>query len=154
MRLLLGAALLCAACDKPPNYLEGSISESHDLSFDAVSLRYLPDQQVFQLAYFKALDAGADTVAKITFNEPAGGVVPNQPISLIAPEADAVVERVTAAGDTFPPTLREGQFLFFNDDVVNETVRGEFASTFDNGKTLNGGYEAVLKECSFDIPCE
>jgi hypothetical protein len=144
-----------SACDKGPNYLEGSVGDSHNLTFNSVSLRYIPDQLVYQLAYFNSLESGgADTVAKITFNEPAGGAVANTPISLIAPEAGATIERITAGDDAFPPTLREGQFTFFDDPIVGNVVSGEFASTFEeNGKTLNGGFKIELTECSFDGEC-
>ena len=154
LRLLAPLTLaVSTGCPAPPNLLDGSIKTSHDLTFDTVELRYIPDQTVYQLSYFRSLDeegTGADTVAKITFNEPAGGVVVEQPIDITAAEADGRVERVTAADDPFPADLDTGTVTFLTAPVVGEVVDGEFAVTFANGKTLNGAFEVELTEVSFE----
>lgn len=146
-----GALLLATACPPPPNFLDGSIKESHDLSFDTVEVRFFPEQERFEIAYFKQLSddgsTGVDTVAKLVFSQPEGGVVVDQAIPL-DPAAD-VIERVTAADDGFPADLREGEVTFSAAAKVGETTAGEFSSTFSNGKTLNGGFEGELLSCSF-----
>jgi hypothetical protein len=71
-------------------------------------------------------------------------------ISLIAPEAEARIERVTASNDPFPDGLTEGAITFFAAAEVGETVTGDFSSTFNNGKTLNGTFDATLTSCSFE----
>lgn len=148
----LAALIALAGCGDPPNLLDGSIKQSHDLTFDAVELRYLSDQAVYQLSYFNSLDeagTSADTVAKVTFNEPAGGVVVEQPIDLLAPESAGNVERVTAKDDPFPSDLEKATATFFTTPVIGEIAKGEFAITFANGKTLNGAFETELIEASF-----
>ncbi len=156
-RLLFAAAslfALAAGCGNPPNFLDGSIKESHDLTFDAVELRFLTDQSVFQLSYFNSLDtedpsAGKDTVAKLTFNEPDGGAVVDKKIDLTADTAGARVERVTARNDPFPSAFTKGEVTFHTKPADKKTVDGDFAITFDNGKTLDGGFEAPLEDVSF-----
>jgi hypothetical protein len=155
----LGLLALCAAlpllaltmaCPPPPNFLDGSIKTSHDLDFDTVELRILTDQSVYQVTYFKNLDeeagaaGGQDTIAKITFNEPAGGAVVDQPIDLTSAEAEGRVERITARDDPFPPDLDRGTVTFLTTPVVDEVVKGDIAITFSNGKTLNGAFETPL----------
>ena len=146
-----GALLFAAACPPPPNFLDGSIKESHDLSFDKVEVRFFPEQATFEVAYFKELSddgsTGVDTVAKLVFAQPEGGVVVDEPIRL-DPAVD-VMDRVTADQDVFPG-LREGEVTFSAPAAVGETTAGEFSTTFTNGKTLNGGFEGELLSCSFD----
>ncbi|MBI1947086.1 MAG: hypothetical protein HYS27_15420 [Deltaproteobacteria bacterium] len=152
-RLIVTAALslLASACPPPPNFLDGSIKESHDLSFDLVEVRFFPEQAMFEVAYFKELSedgsTGVDTVAKLVFAQPEGGVVVDQAIPL-DPARD-VLERVTADQDVFPG-LREGEVTFSAAATVGETTAGEFSTTFTNGKTLNGAFEGELLSCSFD----
>lgn len=149
--VVAAALLLASACPPPPNFLDGSIKESHDLSFDSVEVRFFPEQERFEIAYFKQLSedgsTGVDTVAKLVFSQPEGGVVVDTAIAL-DPAAD-VVDRVTAADDPFPG-LREGEVTFSAAAKVGETTSGEFSTTFSNGKTLNGGFEGLLLSCSFD----
>lgn len=156
MRLLalFTVAALAAGCPPPPNFLDGSIKQSHDLTFDTVELRLLTDQRVFQLSYFKNLEknnpaAGVDTVVKLTFNEPAGGVTVDKEIDLLAAETAGRVERVTAANDTFPASFTSGTVTFHKAPAVNATTNGEFAITFDNGKTLDGTFETKVQTASF-----
>lgn len=147
----LGLVAFGTGCPPPPNFLDGSIKESHDLSFDTVEVRFFPEQGRFEIAYFKQLaedgSTGVDTVAKLVFSQPEGGVVVDQAISL-DPAAD-IMERITAADDPFPG-LREGEVTFGSAANIGETTSGEFATTFTNGKTLNGGFEGELLSCSFD----
>ncbi|MCC7108792.1 MAG: hypothetical protein IT382_05860 [Deltaproteobacteria bacterium] len=150
--LALAAALaLATGCPPPPNFLDGSIKESHDLAFDTVEVRFFPEQVRFEIAYFKQLSedgsTGVDTVAKLVFTQPEGGVIVDEAIAL-DPAAD-IMERITAADDPFP-ALREGEVTFAAAATVGETTSGSFATTFNNGKTLNGGFEGELLSCSFD----
>lgn len=150
---LTALALALAACPPPPNFLDGSIKTSHDLTFDTVELRYRSDVLAYELAYFKDLDDAPggdnDTVVKVVFNEPAGGVVVEEPIDLTTAEADAIVQRVTAADDPFPPELETASVTFLSAPVVGEITKGEFAVTFTNGRTLNGAFETELIEVGF-----
>lgn len=159
-KLALASALTSAfatavGCGNPPTFLDGSIKTSHDLAFDTVELRYLSDQTVFQISYFKNLDeeagaeGGQDTVAKITFTTALDAVKAETPIDITTAEAEGRVERVTAADDPFPTKLESGLVTFLTAPVVDEVTKGELAITFDNGKTLNGGFETPLVEVSF-----
>ena len=150
----LGGALFLAGCPPPPNYLDGSVKISHDLTFDSEELRFLSDQKVYQLEYKKALDvndpsAGADIVVKITFNEPAGGAVQDKAINLLDDAIAGKVERVTAANDPFPTSMKQATVTFHSAATVNTQVTGEFAVTFDNGETLFGNFETKLEAVSF-----
>ena len=152
MHRLLLAVLLAAACGGGPNVLDGSIAQSQDLSFDTVELRYLSDQSVYQRSDFKDLDeegTSTDTVAKVTFHEPAGGVIVDQLIDLLTPQSEGRVERITAHNDPFPADLATASVTFRSPPVVDEIVSGEFAVTFSNGKTLNGAFQTKLAQASF-----
>ncbi|MCC7071948.1 MAG: hypothetical protein IT383_11535 [Deltaproteobacteria bacterium] len=148
---IAGALLFATGCPPPANFLDGSVKESHDLAFDTVEVRFFPDQETFQVAYFKQLaedgSTGVDTVAKLVFAQPEGGVVVEEVITL-DPAVD-VMQRITAADDPFPD-LREGQVSFTAAATVGATTAGEFSTTFTNGKTLNGAFEGELLSCSFD----
>lgn len=148
---IAGALLFATACPPPANFLDGSIKESHDLSFDTVEVRFFPDQERFEVAYFKQLaddgSTGVDTVAKLVFAQPEGGVVVDDAIAL-DPAGD-IMERITAADDPFPG-LREGEVTFTAAATIGETTAGEFSTTFTNGKTLNGAFEGKLLSCSFE----
>ena len=156
-RLLLSLALvsLVAAltgCPPPPNFLDGSIKTSHELTFDSVEMRFLSDQSVYELTYYKNLDeAGTDRdeVVEIAFTQAPEDIVVDTPIDLTRAEANTAVERTTAASDPFPTERESATFTFFVAPVVGETVSGEFAVTFANGRTLNGAYETELSEASF-----
>jgi hypothetical protein len=141
---------LLGACAEP-NTLTGSISSSHDLAFDDVELRLLTDQRAFELKYLKALDGGAnDIVARVVVDEPDGGVAEGAAIDLGANAGR--VDRVTAKNDPFPD-LERGTLTFLSgatDDGAATT--GEFATTFANGKTLNGTFSTALAFASFDTP--
>jgi hypothetical protein len=152
---LAAIALAQSACGNPPNFLDGSIKTSHSLDFDEVELRYLSDQGVYQIVYTDTLEneageqGGQDIVAKITFNEPEGGVKVDKAIDLTTAESAAVVERVTAKNDPFPSSFDIGSVTFHSAATVGKEVTGEFAVTFSNGKTLNGGFEAKLEDVAF-----
>jgi hypothetical protein len=152
---LAGLALFVSTgCPPPPNFLDGSIKSSHDLTFDTVELRHRIDVLAYEILYFKDLDGvpggdDNDTVVKIVFNEPAAGVVVETPVDLTTEEADAVVQRVTAADDPFPSDFTTGSVTFLSAPVVDEVTKGEFAVTFTNGRTLNGAFETPLIEVGF-----
>lgn len=141
-------SLFAASCAEP-NTLEGSISQSHDLTFDTVSVRLLSQQKVYEIKYLKALDSGDDdVVAKVVFNQPDGGAEADAALDLL--ELEGKVERITAANDPFPDGLDKANAVFTsggNDD--GEATVGSFASTFDNGKTLNGAFDADLEIVDF-----
>lgn len=150
MRCIAGffIALFVAGCPAS-NTLTGSISQSHDLSFDTVALKLLTGQLAYELKYLLPLEGGGeDVVAKIVFNQPAGGVVVDQEIDLVA--VAGRVERVTAANDPFPAGLTTAQATFsVGGNEGGESTAGKFAATFDNGKTLNGSFETVLEIVDF-----
>lgn len=133
-----------AACGDPPNHLEGSIESNVSLEFDRTRLiRY--QSLTLQLEYLKALEGGGgdDVVVKVVLDTPEGGVVAGQEIDLKA--QNGVVERVVAAGDTFPP-FDVGNLTF--DEGGNEPgpARGHFGVTFDNGRTLSGLFDVELED--------
>ncbi len=150
MRLVTAAASLAfvvvtAACGDPPNHLEGSISSNVSLAFDHTRLvRYQPTLAL-QLEYLQTLEGGGgdDVVAKIVLDTPEGGIVSGEPIDLAA--HGGVVERVVAAGDTFP--AYDTAHITF-DEGGNEPgpAKGSFAVTFDNGRTLNGLFDVELED--------
>jgi hypothetical protein len=143
-----------AGCPEAPNFLDGSIKDSRDLTFDSVQLRSLSDQGAWDLQYLKKLEGGGndDIVAKIAFTEPAGGIKLDEEIDLLDEEIDGVVQRNTAAGnsDTFPAGLEKGVITFTAGVKVGDTAKGEFAATFDNGKTLFGAFETEVTEANFE----
>lgn len=131
-----------AGCGDPPNHLEGSISSNVSLDFDETRLIRYPDLAV-QLEYLKVIETGSDVVAKIVFDTPAGGVKNGEPIDLLA--HDGVVERIVAAGDTFPP-MDTGTLTFDEGGSAPGPASGSFAVTFDNGRTLNGQFDVELED--------
>jgi hypothetical protein len=139
---------LLSACGDPPNRLEGSIDESHALDFDVVLVQLLSEQARYEIRYEKTLEGGGvDIVAKLVFDQPAIGVVLNEPIDLIV--ADAALQRITVADDPFPQ-LRTGNVVFTSGAAnQDEPTRGEWNSTFENGKSLNGGFDAPLDVIAF-----
>ncbi len=150
--LVLTSSALLTGCPPPPNFLDGSIKTSHDLTFDTVEMRFLSDQSVYELTYYKNLnEAGSqrDEVVEIAFTQSPEDVVAETPIDINTAEARSLIERTTAASDPFPTELETATFTFFVAPVVGETVNGEFAVTFANGRTLNGAYETELAEASF-----
>ncbi len=145
---LVSCSLIVACCSigcAEPNTLTGSIEQSHDLTFDSVSLRLLTDQKVYQLEYRLALEAGGnDIVAKLVFEQPEGGAAAGDDLDLLT--LNAKVERITTANDPFPEDLEKANATFTaGGNEADDQTTGEFASTFGNGKTLNG---------TFDIPLE
>ncbi len=149
---LLIAALTCAAvgtgCEEP-NSLGGSITDSHDLSFDSVRLRLFTDQDAYELRYEKLLDSGdRDIVAKVIFDAPEGGITLDSAVDIIA--SDGNVERITAKNDPFPGVER-GDFTFTGGGVDDGALStGEWGATFDNGKTIEGTFEIELEHASFE----
>ena len=131
------------------NTLTGSIGTSHDLAFDDVTLRLLTDQNAYELKYLHALEGGGDdVVAKIVFDTPESGVALDDDIDLAA--NNGVVERITAKNDPFP-TMQTGTFTFTAGGVDDgDVTRGQFNTTFDNGRTLNGTFATTLVHESFD----
>ena len=119
-----------------------------------MQLRYISDQGTYDLQYLKELEAGGDDdiVAKIAFTEPEGGVKLDSAIDLLDEAIDGVVQRNTAAGtsDGFPDELTKGTITFTKGVKVKETAVGEFAATFENGKTLFGAFDIEVSEASFD----
>jgi hypothetical protein len=149
-----GAALIaCAslvaltACGTPPNYLEGSIDSNVSLDFDSTRMiRYT--SLAIQLEYIKALEGSEtpDIVAKIVFDTPEGGIPQGEPIDLKG--ANAVVERIVAAGDNFP-ALDTGRITFDEGGNDPGPAVGSFACTFDNGRTLNGDFDVEMEDVDF-----
>jgi hypothetical protein len=150
---LAGAAALGAGCGPGPNFLDGSIKESRSLDFDSVQLRYLEDQKGYDLQYLKALEGGGDDdiVAKVAFTEPDGGAKADKKIDLLDDSIAGVVQRNTSGGasDNFPDELERGSVTFHDTPKVGDTVSGEFAATFSNGKTLFGAFETKMKKAAF-----
>jgi hypothetical protein len=132
-----------------PNSLSGSIDSSHDLTFDAVGLRLFTDQKAYELKYTKLLDSGdTDVVAKVVFDVPSESVPLGTAIDLL--DTNGKVERITAANDPFPD-LESGSITFAaGGSDEGSTTTGEFASTFTNGRTLNGTFETELEFASFE----
>lgn len=132
-----------------PNSLSGSIDSSHDLTFDAVGLRLFTDQQAYELKYTKLLDSGdTDVVAKVVFDVPSESVALGTAIDLL--NTNGKVERITAANDPFPE-LESGSITFTAGGAdEGAATTGEFASTFTNGRTLNGTFDAELEFASFE----
>lgn len=137
-------AVLASGCLQEPNRLEGSIGSSVSLEFDHTRLVRYIDSLTFQLEYLRALEGGGDdVVAKIVFDEPAGGVAVDKPIDLVS--QDGVVERIVAAGDAFP-LMDTGTLTFEQGGQEPGPAAGTFAVTFENGRTLNGAFSADLED--------
>lgn len=139
----LALALVASACGDPPNHLEGSVSSNVSLEFDHTRLVRYPTLSI-QLEYLKTLESGTDdVVAKIVFDTPEGGIPAGEPIDLA--KHNGVVERVVAAGDTFPP-FDTGNITFDEGGNDPGLAKGSFAVTFENGRTLNGLFEVELED--------
>ena len=150
-RLVLGLALVAstavAGCADPPNHLEGSIDSSVSLVFDSTRMiRY--SSLAIQLEYSKELEGSTtpDIIAKIVFDSPEGGVTEGSAIDLL--EQNGIVERIVAEGDSFPP-LDQGQLTFETGGNDPGPAVGDFAITFDNGRTLNGTFDVELEDVDF-----
>lgn len=142
---VLGLGVGCAE----PNSLGGSITDSHDLTFDSVRLRLLTDQQAFELRYEKALDSGdQDIVAKLVVDVPEGGLVLDEQLDVLA--LNGRVERITAKNDPFP-TVERADLTFTAGGVEDgEESVGSWGATFDNGKTISGTFQTPLEHASFE----
>lgn len=145
MRAASLVLLLAVGCGRPPNSLDGSIGASVDLAFDRVELRHFPSQERVQLDYLKDLEGGniPDVVAKVVVGVPAGGFVIGEAHAL-DPASD-VVERVVAKGDAYPD-LERGQITFDEGGAAAGPAKGSFATTFVNGKTLNGTFDVEVED--------
>lgn len=143
---VVGSAL--GGCAEP-NSLTGSITDSHDLTFDTVQLRLFTDQQAFELRYEKALDSGdQDIVAKLVLDVPEGGVELDAQLDVLA--LNGRVERITAKNDPFPAVERADlTFTAGGVDDGDESV-GTWGATFVNGKTISGTFETPLVHASFE----
>jgi hypothetical protein len=133
-----------------PNELTGSISDSHDLTFETVELRLLAAQAAYELKYLLPLEGGGgdDVVAKLVFDQPDGGITADDELDLIG--LNVKVERITAANDPFPPSVTKAVATFkAGGNEAGEQTTGEFSSTFDNGKTLNGTFDVELEVVDF-----
>jgi hypothetical protein len=146
--LAVVSSALGAGCAEP-NSLSGSITDSHDLSFDTVQLRLFTDQQAWELRYEKALDSGdQDIVAKVVLDVPEGGLVLDAPIDVLA--EDGRIERITAKNDPFP-SVEDADVTFTAGGVEDgAATTGTWGATFDNGKTISGTFEATLEHASFE----
>ena len=149
IRFALALAIAgCAGCVEP-NTLTGSITDSHDLTFDTVQLRLFTDQQAFELRYEKALESGdQDIVAKVVFDVPDGGLVLDAQIDVLA-EAGRV-ERITAKNDPFPAVEDADITLTAGGVDDGAATTGTWGATFENGKTISGTFEATLEHASFE----
>ena len=141
-------ATVSAGCEEP-NSLGGSITDSHDLSFDSVRLRLFTDQEAYELRYEKLLDSGdRDIVVKVIFDAPEGGITVGSAVDIVA--SDGNVERITAKNDPFPAVER-ADITFTSGGVEDvELSTGEWGATFDNGKTIEGAFEIELEHASFE----
>ena len=87
---------------------------------------------------------------KVTFDEPAGGVIVERSIDLNDAAIHGKVERVTSKNDPFPDVLKKAQVIFHSAPTIGAQVTGEFEVTFDNGETLDGGFQVKETEASFE----
>jgi len=143
--LLLGLGLGCAE----PNRLTGSITDSHDLSFDSVRLRLLTDQQAWELRYEKTLDSGdLDVVAKLVADVPGGGLVLDEQLDVLA--LNGRIERITAKNDPFPAVERADLTFTAGGVDDGDAAVGSWGATFENGKTISGTFETPLEHASFE----
>ena len=143
------SVLLAAMGCEEPNSLTGSITDSHDLAFDTVRLRFFTDQQAYELRYEKALEGGAqDIVAKVVFDVPEGGIVLESAIDLLP--LGGQVERITAKNDPFPGVERADVTFTAGGVDDGDATTGAWGATFDNGKTINGTFDVTLEHASFE----
>jgi hypothetical protein len=150
-RLILSSlctSSLWSGCTGDANALTGSIEETHDLTFDSTTFLFLSEQKRFDFRYENSIEGsqGKDIVAKLVFSSPPSGVVVNQAIDLGNADIDAKVERITSGNDDLPEfksgsvTFTAGDFAQQNDGVME----GTFATTLENGKSLNGSFSGNL----------
>lgn len=141
------ATAALSGCGNPPNHLEGSVESSVSLDFDETRMIRYQSLDI-QLEYIKELEGSTtpDIVTKIVFATPDGGVPEGEPIDILA--NDGIVERVVAAGDNFPP-LDQGRITFETGGNEPGPAVGDFALTFENGRTLNGNFDTELEDVDF-----
>lgn len=125
------------------NNLSGSAASSADLNFDEVETRRFPDGQL-QVRYLRNREGNDEIVCQVTVTPPAGGIAYGQDVDL--PSNSGTVSRVVSDGSDFPP-LKAGKIRFDSGGQSDgQRTRGRFSATFENDKTLNGAFDANLKQ--------
>jgi hypothetical protein len=142
---VLVMSLLCAGCEEEPNLLEGSVSQNFDLDFDDVRFVRI-NGDTYQLEYLLTLESGGQNViCKIVFDEPEGGIPLETDVDIVA--NNGIIERIAGDGDFPLPDSAIIRFFEFNEPGDEPGFAdGEFAITFEDGKTLNGNFEVALED--------
>jgi hypothetical protein len=144
---VVAVVLALGGCPEGGNTLEGSISESFDLTFDRTQLRRV-NGVTLQLDYLRDIEGSdiPDVICKIVVDTPEGGFPAGEPVSII--ENNGIIERRAVGGEDFPALELANITFDVGGNDPGEAV-GSFASTFDNGKTLNGTFETELEDVEF-----
>lgn len=145
--LALVAAVGAGAGCEQPNSLEGTISESFDLSFDTVELRRF-NGVTLQLDYLRDVEGADidDVVCKVVFDTPEGGIPAGEAIDIT--QHNGIVERIATGGDDFPG-LDTANITFETGGNEPGPASGRFVVTFDTGKTLNGNFDTDMEDVTF-----
>ncbi len=131
---IVAIAALATGCSDD-NELSGSISESHSLAFDRVTVR-LQDTWLI-LAYLRDRPSGTEKVCKLVIDTDG---LPDGATTIAGDEFFERVnlQRSTFADDAFPP-IESGEIVFDELDLQpSGDVSGEFIIQFDTGHTLIG----------------
>lgn len=140
------ALLTLTACPDPPNYLDGSIGEVFDLSFDQVRIRHYSATSEFQIEYLKtATDGGlTQAIVKITLKTPEGGFPLNTEIKFA--QVDGTIK---SPAHPEIPDLEDGNIDFSaGANKVGDQTTGKFAAIFTNRRTLRGNFDAKMEEAT------
>ena len=143
----MAIAFSLGGCPEGGNTLEGSISESFDLTFDRTQLRRV-NGVTLQLDYLRDIEDSEipDVICKIVLDTPEGGFPAGEAVSII--ENNGIIERRAVGGEDFP-ALELANITFDVGGNEPGEAAGSFASTFENGKTLNGTFDTELEDVDF-----
>ena len=153
VRLFAAGCLLIfiSACDETgDNYLEGSVTDGYNMSFDKVRVRLFPS--ALSIEYVKNSDAGEKLPLKVTINHPEGELMAGH-------DYDVVTEGSISRGvgyDSSPlPELISGTIHLgsFNSEDGSE-VTGDFKAVYraTSGAQINlrGGFNADLERVDIE----
>jgi hypothetical protein len=128
-----------AACGKGESFLEGSLSDSFDLSFDTVRVRLYPTELSVEYV------SGSGTSEKVALR--AIVAVPSSPL---ATGTSYNLKTVTRVGyDAALPAIDSGTLqLSTYTGAADSDIKGSFDAVFtmpdSSKKTLRGGFSAAL----------
>jgi hypothetical protein len=141
---LLAVAAAASCDDEKDNYLDGSLTESYDLSFDSVRIRLYPSE--LSIEYVKNSSQGEKVALRITLDS---NEVPLAADTLYDLSTQGSITQGDGYGSPLPD-LETGELTLDQySGTDGSKVKGDFEATFltDNNTTLTlrGGFSAKLE---------